>query len=74
MHSLWFGRLKARLDEKRADKAKWLIEGGPQDYPSYRFDVGYLQGLADALTEANEVDAEQLGISPNVARSPHEGR
>ena len=73
MHSIWFGKLARRLDELYRTKAKWLMEGGPADYPSYRYDVGYLQGLADAKLEAEEVDAEQLGI-PNASRpSPTSG-
>ena len=73
MHSIWFGNLARRLDEKYREKAKWLIEGGSADYASYRYDVGYLQGLADAKLCAEEVDAEQLGI-PNASRpSPTSG-
>lgn len=69
MHSIWFGHLFRRLDEKRADKAKWLAGGGASDYPSYKYDVGYLQGLTDAIQEAEDVDREQLGIPPNASRS-----
>jgi len=74
MHSVWYGRLMARLDEKYADRAKWVRDGGCADYPSYRFDVGYLTGIMDAMQEAADVDAEQVGIPPNASRpSPTSG-
>ena len=68
MHNIWYGKLARRLDERRRDYAKNIIEGGPADYPSYKFQVGYLQGLADALLEAEEVDREQMGMLPNAPR------
>jgi len=68
VHNIWYGKLLRRLDERRQERAKYLIDGGAQDYPSYKFQVGYLQGLADALLEAEEVDREQMGMSPHAPR------
>ena len=68
MHNIWYGHLARRLDERHREKAKYLVDGGAPDYPSYKFQVGYLQGLADALLEAEEVDREQMGMSPHAPR------
>jgi ribonuclease D len=71
MHSVWFGRLRQRLIDKSHEKSKWILEGGAQDYPSYRYDVGYLAAMADALNEAEAVDREQMGLPPDAPRPTH---
>ena len=75
MHSIWYGNLVRRIQEKKADTEQFVIDGGPSDQEEYRYQVGYLQGLKDALDLALEVDQEQLGFtnvnSPRVAAADH---
>ena len=68
MHSIWYGRLIARLDDIRKDSIAYITEGGALDFAAYRYHVGYLKGLEDARQLAEEVDNEQLGFSTNAPR------
>jgi hypothetical protein len=75
VHSIWYGNLVRRIQERRADTEQFVLEGGAGDHGEYRYQVGYLQGLKDALDLALEVDQEQLGFtnvnSPRVAAADH---
>jgi len=53
-HSL----LEAKINEAVESRADSLISGGAIDYPTYQFNVGYINGLRDALKLCDEIEAE----------------
>lgn len=53
-HSL----LKAKIIERRIKMADNLISGACADFETYKYQVGILQGLDDALKLCDEVEQE----------------
>ncbi len=50
--------LKAKLLSLRTEREHELVDGVIEDYPSYRFYVGILMGLNDALKLCEETERE----------------
>jgi hypothetical protein len=50
--------LKAKIHKIVGSRTEELSLGAPQDYESYRFQVGYLQGLRDILSLCEETERE----------------
>lgn len=68
MHSVWWGRLNAKLAPKLNQATEYLAGGGAiggtnpaSTGENYMRQVGYIQGLRDALAMAEEVDNEMAG-------------
>ena len=62
MHNIWYGKLARRLDEISRDSIDRITQGACGDFAWYKYHVGYLKGLRDALEAAEEVDREQMGM------------
>lgn len=70
MRSIWYGRLAAKLEEKRQQSVEYLVGGGARGgsnptAENYMEQVGYVRGLKEALDLADEVDSEMLGRPRN---------
>lgn len=50
--------LKARITGVAEGRAASLCSGAASDYAKYMYHVGYLEGLNDALKEAEEVERQ----------------
>lgn len=54
-----FGRMfRVKVTEVLESRTAQITTGVPQDYAAYREGVGYIRGLMDALTIAEDVERE----------------
>ena len=50
--------LDVRLREVLVDREEQLTSGGVSSYDAYRYNVGYIRGVRDALKVADEVNED----------------
>ena len=50
--------LEERVTKAVESRAQSLASGSAADYAEYRFSVGYVQGLSDALKLCDEIEKE----------------
>lgn len=58
-----YRQIQERLEEERRNRSEAVLSGSPQSYEEYKYHVGYLQGLADALIWAKEINDKLIGIN-----------
>lgn len=51
--------LRLKLRERMNNLSDTVTEGGCEDFPAYRYSVGYIDGLADAERELLDLDEMQ---------------
>lgn len=56
--SQFHNRLKAKILEEMDKAGKEITGGQMKDYDDYRWFVGYIKGMGDVLTLADEVEQE----------------
>jgi len=52
------GRLKAKIEELKAEKQESVLRGQVQDYAKYREQVGYFDALQAILRICEEVESD----------------
>lgn len=61
-YSPWFcEQLASRVMQRWVERSASLAMGAAQDFADYRYAVGYLQGLKDAIEIADDIRKEQEG-------------
>lgn len=59
-YSPWFNEeLSRRVLQKKIDKSMELGDGFAADFPDYRYAVGFIAGMLEALDIADEIKKEQ---------------
>ncbi len=53
-----FRKLEARVRDKVKSVGDTILGGAPESYEDYKYWVGYLRGLEDALEIADEIEGE----------------
>lgn len=68
--SIYIGRkLLERIEERKAEYTKPMVQGQMEDFGTYKFRAGYLTGLADTIAMLEAINLEDQGSSP-FARPP----
>lgn len=60
--------LRIRLQELIDSRSTSVIDGSVQDYASYKYHVGYIAGLRDALILCDDVEREMSGDSSKTGQ------
>lgn len=58
VRSAFHRALREKVEEAYSERQKSLSDGAALDYAAYKEQVGYLRGLADVLTLADEIENE----------------
>ena len=59
---LLYRRLEERIEEERRNYSESILAGSAQNHEDYKYRVGYLKGLSDALIWAKETMDDIVGI------------
>jgi hypothetical protein len=55
-------KLQERLEEETRNYSEAVLNGSAATYEDYKYRVGYLKGLSDALIWAKEINDELIGV------------
>lgn len=58
-----FRRIQERLEEEKRNRSEVILGGSAQTLEEYKYAVGYLNGLSDAIIWAKEINDQLVGIN-----------
>lgn len=58
-----YRRIQEKMEEERQSHISLLANGSAKTYDEYKYRVGYLKALSDAIIWAKEINDELIGIN-----------
>lgn len=72
MKSVWHGRLAIKVAEAERAHTEHMVGGGAKNLEEYRYLVGFIAGMREAMRLAAELDNHMLGIPDGKPGSAYE--